>query len=393
MTDTPERRPTPEELLNRVEAEEHYHRRGKLKVFLGYASGVGKTFRMLDEGRRRKLRGEDVVVASIQPDPTPQVRELMDGFEVIPHSTELGSARIDVAAVLRRRPAVCLIDGLAYENPPGSAHPQRWQDVEDLLAAGISVITSINLQFVAERQQQVESIRGKSVAESVPESFLRTADEIEVVDAPPEYCVVRADQGIEGEAVDPVLLERQLSELREIALVLAAEVVDHQLESYLRRHGIEQVYGTHERILVCVTPRSNASLMIRRGRRQADRFHGDLHVVYVEQDDLSSTDHRVIEANLDCARESGAHVEILRSDDPTDAILEYARRQGITQIFVGHSQRTGWTQRWKVNPVERLIMKADGIDVRIFPHEGPHEGPHAEHDDAPDGSAGRGRGA
>jgi len=376
MSDTSNRRPTPEELLQRVEAEEHYTRRGRLKVFLGYASGVGKTVRMLDEGRRRKMRGEDVVVASIQPGPSAQVRNLLDSFETIPHETNLGSPAIDVPAVLRRRPGVCLIDGLAYDNPPGSAHPQRWQDVEDLLAAGISVITSINLQFVAERQKQVERIRGKAVAESVPESFLRTADDIEIVDAPPEYCVVRAAQGLEGEAVDPVQLERQLSELREIALVLAAEVVDHQLEDYLRRHGIAVVYGTHERILVCVTPRSNASLMIRRGRRQADRFHGDLHVVYVEQDGLSEADQRVLAANLECARESGAHVEVLQVDDPIDAILEYARRQGITQIFVGHSQRSGWTERWKANPVEQLIMGADGIDVRIFPHDGPHDGPH-----------------
>jgi two-component system, OmpR family, sensor histidine kinase KdpD len=373
MPDAPNRRPTPDEILQRVEAEEHYYRRGRLKVFLGYASGVGKTFRMLDEGRRRKMRGEDVVVASIQPDPSAQVQDLLDSFEVIPHATNLGSPAIDVPAVLRRLPGVCLIDGLAYDNPPGSAHPQRWQDVEDLLAAGISVITSINLQFVAERQKQVERVRGKAVAESVPESFLRTADDIEIVDAPPEYCVVRAAQGLEGEAGDPVQLERQLSELREIALVLAAEVVDHQLEDYLRRHGIALVYGTHERILVCVTPRSNASLMIRRGRRQADRFHGDLHVVYVEQDSLSEADQRVLEANLECARETGAHVEVLHVDDPIDAILEYARRQGITQIFVGHSQRSGWTERWKANPVEQLIMGADGIDVRIFPHDGPHD--------------------
>lgn len=373
MTEARNRRATPEQLLQRVEAEEQYQHRGRLKVFLGYASGVGKTFRMLDEGRRRKMRGEDVVIASVQPDSSPQVRELLDGFEVIPQSMVLGAPVIDMPAVLRRRPGVCLIDGLAYQNPPGSRHAQRWQDVEDLLAAGITVVTSINLQFVAERQQQVEGIRGKSVAQSVPESFLRTADEIEIVDAPPEYCVVRAAQGINGEAADPVVLERQLSELREVALVLAAEVVDHQLESYLRRHGIEQVYGTHERILVCVTPRSNAALMIRRGRRQADRFHGDLHVVYVEQDDLSTADQQVIEANLECARASGAHVETLRSDDPTDAILEYARRQGITQIFVGHSQRSGWAHHWKTNPVERLIMRADGIDVRIFPHQ-EHEG-------------------
>lgn len=380
MPEAANRRPTPEALLKRVEAEERYHRRGRLKVFLGYASGVGKTFRMLDEGRRRKMRGEDVVIASIQPDPSPQVSELLDGFELIPQSMALGSPVIDVPALLRRRPGVCLIDGLAYDNPPGSMHPQRWQDVEDLLVAGISVITSINLQFVEERQIEVERIRGKAVAQSVPETFLRTADDIEIVDAPPEYCLLRAAQGLEGEAVNPVQLERQLSELREIALVLAAEVVDHQLEDSLRRQGSEQVYGTHERILVCVTPRSNASLMIGRGRRQADRFHGDLHVVYVEQTGLSPADQNVLEKNLECARETGSVVEVLRGDDPIEAILEYASRQGITQIFVGHSQRSGWSQYWSANPVERLIMGADGIDVRIFPHETPLDGSAQEPD-------------
>jgi two-component system sensor histidine kinase KdpD len=215
----------------------------------------------------------------------------------------------------------------------------------------------------------VEAIRGKVVKESVPEAFLRTADEIEVVDAPPEYCVTRSLQGGAAPALDPARLERQLSELREIALLLTAEVVDHQLEDYLRRRGIEQVYGTHERILVCVTPRSNASLMIHRGRRQADRFHGDLHVVYVRQDGLSPEDHKVLDRNLNWAREARAQVEVLDGEDPVVSILQYAARQGITQVFVGHSQRTGWMRRWKTNPVERLILEADGIDVRIFPHD------------------------
>src|SRR5512140_896748 len=281
MPDTDYRRPDPEQLLKQVEAEERRRFRGKLKVFLGYASGVGKSFRMLDEGRRRKMRGEDVVVAAAQGSASPEVEELLRGFEFIPPRTDLGAPAIDLPAVLRRHPQVCLIDGLAYRNPPGSERPQRWQDVEELLAAGISVITSVNLQYVHERQKQVEAIRGKVVKESVPEAFLRTADEIEVVDAPPEYCVTRSLQGGATPALDPARLERQLSELREIALLLTAEVVDQQLEDYLRRRGIAQVYGTHERILVCVTPRSNASLMIHRGRRQADRFHGDLHVVYV----------------------------------------------------------------------------------------------------------------
>jgi two-component system sensor histidine kinase KdpD len=361
------RRPSPEQFLKRVEAEERHRLRGKLKVFLGYASGVGKSFRMLDEGRRRKKRGQDVVVAATQPSAPAEVRDLLLGFEVIPPRTDLGSSAIDLQAVLRRHPQVCLIDGLAYKNPPGSKHAQRWQDVEELLSAGISVITSINLQYVKERQAAVEAIRGKSATDSVPESFLRTADEIEVVDAPPEYCVTRYLQGGVDPAVDPSRAERQLSQLREIALVLAAEVVDQQLEDYLRRQGTEQVYGPHERILVCITPRSNASVMIHRGRRQADRFHGDLHVVYVEQHQSSAADEKMLAQNLAWAREAKAHVEILRAADPIRAILEFAAKHGITQIFVGHSQEAGWMSRLKTNPVERLILGADGIDVRIFP--------------------------
>jgi two-component system, OmpR family, sensor histidine kinase KdpD len=361
-------RPSPELLLKRVEAEERLHSRGKLKVFLGYASGVGKSFRMLDEGRRRKMRGQDVVIAAVQPSSSPEVEELLRGFEIIPPRTDLGSPAIDVPAVLRRHPGVCLIDGLAYRNPPGSKNAHRWQDVEELLAAGIPVITSINLQYVEERQAQVQAIRGKHVKDSVPEAFLSTADEIEIVDAPPEYCVTRSLQGSSEANLDPEILERQLSELREIALLLAADVVDRQLEDYLRSKGVPQIFGTHERILVCITPRSNASLMIHRGRRQADRFHGELHAVYVLQDDLNPTDQDVLDRNLAAAREAKANVEILHGEDPIAAILQFAARHGITQIFVGHSQQTGWVNRWKPNPVERLILEADGIDIRIFPH-------------------------
>ena len=275
-----------------------------------------------------------------------------------------------VEAVLRRHPQCCLIDGLAYDNPPGSRHLQRWQDVEELLAAGITVITSINLQFIKEKQKQVEAIRGKKVTESVPEAFIRTADEIELVDAAPEYCAQHSTDAGPQSAMSLAEFQHRLSELREIALVLAAEVVDQQLEDYLHRNGIEQIYGTHERILVCVTPRSNASLMIHRGRRQADRFHGDLYVIYVQQHDLSPADQEILDRNLAVAREENAHLEILHSEDPIATILEFAAKHGITQIFVGHSQQTGWLSRWKPNPVERLIMEADGIDVRVFPHHG-----------------------
>lgn len=357
-------RPSPEQLLQRVEAEERSLRRGKLKIFLGYASGVGKSFRMLDEGRRRKARGQDVVVAAVQKKAPPQVEELLKNFEVISPRADLGELIIDVDAIRRRRPLVCLIDGLAYSNPPGSQNRERWQDVEELLSSGISVITTINLQYIREYQARVEAIRGKKVRDSVPESFIRIADEIEIVDAPAEYCAIH-DAGATAADVDR--LQWQLSELREMALVLAADVVDHQLEDYLRRQGIEQTYGTHEKILVCITPRSNASLMIQRAKRQADRFHGELYVAYVEQDSLSTPDREMLQRNLGEARNVQAQVEILHGEDPIAAILRFAEKNGITQIFVGHSQRNGWLDRLRPNPVERLILEADGIDVRIFP--------------------------
>ncbi len=357
MSHSERRKPTPEELLRRVEAEESQQRRGRLKVFLGYASGVGKSFRMLDEGRRRKMRGQDVVVAAVQPVSSGPAAELLEAFEVVPAGAGLPGVALDLPAIRQRRPAICLIDGLAYRNPPGSLNERRWQDVENLLASGISVITTVNLQYIREKQPIVEAIRGKAVADSVPESFLLQADEIEVVDAPPESCDESGS------------LSGQLSALREIALVLAAEVVDAQLINYLKRHGIEQSYGTQERILVCITPRSNADLMIGSGRRQADRFHGDLFVAYVEQPDLSPADRATLDRNLATARQASAHLAILHGEDLVAAILRLAAQEGITQIFVGHSQRTGFWDRIRANPVERLILDSTGLDIRIFPQQ------------------------
>jgi two-component system sensor histidine kinase KdpD len=362
MPESEKRRLSSVGILKRGETRVIDPRRGKLKIFLGYASGVGKSFRMLDEGRRRKERGEDVVVAVAQPSCPSEIEELLAGFELI-----LPRTLIDIPAVVKRRPQVCLIDGLAYDNPSGATHPHRWQDVEELLESGINVISTINIQYVKELQPQIEAIRGRVVRESVPEAFIKKADEIEIVDAPPEYAARRSGQN-SGPVADAEKLAKALSELREIALLLAAEVVDHQLEQYMQRQGIDEHFGTHERVLVGVTPRSNAVVMLRRGRRQADRFHGELHVVYVEQDELSSTDRQRVEENLRIARGLQARVELIKDDDPVRGILRYAKEHGITQIFVGHSHRRTWVQQLRANPVERLVLEAEDIDVRVFPN-------------------------
>lgn len=352
--------------MRRVQAEEAYEHRGRLKIFLGYASGVGKSFRMLDEGRRRRARGQDVVIGAIQPKTDPELAECMKKLEVIPLLSSDGIPYMDVEAILQRHPSVCLVDGLAYDNPPGRPNAHRWQDVEQLLRAGIAVITSVNLQYVEERREEVERIiqNGKRVEVTVPESFLRTADEIEIVDAPAEYCLQKAASG----APLPVAeMERRLSQLREIALLLTADVVDQQLEDYVERHGAGQAFGAQERILVCMTPRANATRMMERARLARDRFHGELFVVHVSQPDLDAEAQAALEHNLDLARQDGARVRTLEGADPIAAILDFAREHRITQIYVGHSPAQGWLSRFRKTAADRLIEAAEGIDVKLIP--------------------------
>lgn len=360
-------RPDPDLLLRQVQAEERRAARGRLKVFLGYASGVGKTFTMLDEARRRRERGEDVVVAAIQPRRPPETEALLASLEIIPALDVNGLPGIDVGAVLRRRPRLCVIDGLAYDNPPGSRNSHRWQDVRDLLGAGISVVTSINLQYIAEYREQVETITGKHVDQTVPLAFIHGADEIEIVDAPASDALRQTNGDIEPRA-SLAGREDQLRALRELTLVAAADAVDRQLEAYLERNGVASQWGAQERILVCITARSDATQMIASGRRNADRFHGELYVAYVEQPDLVEPDRLALERNLGLARENGAHVVLLQGIDAIDAILSFAAEHGITQIFVGHSLRHGWRNRLAGSPVDRLIRRAEGIDVQVFPH-------------------------
>jgi two-component system sensor histidine kinase KdpD len=350
-----DRRPNPEELLRRVQAEERRERRGRLKVFLGYAPRVGKSFRMFDEGRRRKERGQDVVIGAIQHDVTPDVQDIVSRLEIMPDV----DGAIDMVALFRRHPEVCLIDELAHDNPPGSRNRERWQDLDDLLDRGISVITAVNLQHIREHQDAVARITGKRAANSVPEEFLRSADEIEMVDAPPDTLLDRTGNSRIPDA-------RALGELRELALLLAADVVDRQLQGYLDSHGVSARWGAQERILVCLTPRSNAAEMLRSGYRNAQRFHGALLAAYVQQDDLPAADRARLDQHLALARELGAEIHSLAGADFVDTLLAFAAEQRITQLFLGHTHRE---QRLAFlrSPVDRLIDAAEDFDLRIFP--------------------------
>jgi len=332
-----------------------------LKIFLGYSSGVGKSFRMLDEARRRRERGQDVVVGAVQPHLPPAADALLRKLEVVPLLPVGEGNVIDVETLVRRRPEACIIDGLAYDNPPGSRNETRWQDVNELVQSGIKVITSVNIQYIDELREQVEAVTGKHVTQTVPIGFIESADEIEIVDAPP----IEVPPAPGEERTGAEQRQQQLSRLREMTLVLAADVVDHQLSNYLQSHGITQQFGTVERILVCVSPRSNVETMLEIGQIVARRFYGELIVVYVDQPEISSTERVALNEKLALARAAGARVEILQGRDPIDTILNFARTRGITQLFVGHGHSGS---RIFGSPLHKLIRHSRGMDVRIFPN-------------------------
>jgi two-component system sensor histidine kinase KdpD len=268
---------------------------------------------------------------------------------------------MNIEAIMRRSPEVCVIDGLAFNNPPGLRNPTRWQDAQQLVSAGIKVIGSINIQYVEELREQAEAITGKHVTETVPISFIKSADEIEIVDAPPEEPIEHSPE----QQMDASRRQERYSMLREMTLVLAADVVDHQLSEYLEKHGIKQTFGAQERILVCITPRANANEMIETARVVAERFHAEMIVAYVKQSELSAADNAALEEKLALARTAGALIEILEGEDPVDSLLDFAKSRGITQLFIGHTQTS---RKWSwSDPVEKLIRKSQGMDIRIFP--------------------------
>jgi two-component system sensor histidine kinase KdpD len=323
--------------------------RGRLKVFLGYASGVGKSFRMFDEARRRKERGQDVVVGALQPQVPPEIEPILSSLEIVPTVDIEGVPVINVPSILQRHPQVCVVDGLAYDSLWGrNAH--RWQDVEALLVNGINVVGSVNLQHIEDQCKTVEKLTGIPVKETIPRMFLNTADEIVVVDAPTE-------------GASP-----ELAALREMALVLAADVIDAGLQRYLQAHDIEPAGRTHERFLVCLTARANTDRMIASARQSAARFHCDVLAIYVRLPNSSEADHGDMEEILAHARAAGARVDVLEAEDPIESIVQYARSHGVTQIFVGHSMKNDWRARLWGTPVSRLIRAAEGMDVRVFPH-------------------------
>lgn len=354
-------RPDPEELLRRVESEEREEKRGRLKVFLGYAPRVGKSRRMLDEGCRRKKRGQDVVIGALQRKESAGTGCYVGSLEMIPLRPVDGGVAMDTDAIIRRHATICLIDELAFDNPPGAEREHRWQDVEHLLNNGINVATAVNLQHISEQQNCVEAITSRRAQNSVPEKFVRDADEIEIVDVPAQDLCT----GLESDE-QRALNSRQLSELRELALLLVADVIEAQLLRYLDGHGVQHSWGAQERILLCIETQPKAKALVESGKRNATRSHGQLFALHVEDKELNREAREQVQENLELARRLGAEIHEVSNPDPIGAIIDFARTNRITQIFVGHPRGNRWLH-WGERRIDRLIREAEGMDVRIFP--------------------------
>ena len=297
-----------------------------------------------------------------------EIQAILQQLEVIPTLKTGEAESIDVPAVIRRHPQVALIDGLAYENPPGSPNAHRWQDVEQLLEAGISVITTVNLQYLEKLRDEVERITGKRAPYSIPRGFLdSSADEIVVVDAPAIESLLHG--ATPADRAGLLAEQHKLSRLRELALLVAASVVDHQLESYLRSHGVRSILGragTYPCLYNSAIQRCpNAGKRSPQCRPLPGRV---LCCLCAAARPFARKIERFCNRILTYARQLGAQVEVLNGLNATDAILKFARQKGITQIFIGHSMREGrWRRLWS-NSIERLIRSAEGIDVVIYPH-------------------------
>ncbi|GAA1407841.1 sensor histidine kinase KdpD [Kitasatospora putterlickiae] len=358
------------------------HRRGRLRVYLGSAPGVGKTYRMLDEARRRRDRGADVVVGYIECHGRRYTEAMLDGLEVLPrvHRSyrEGDFEEMDLDAVLARRPAVVLVDELAHTNIPGGRNGKRWQDVEDLLAAGIDVITTVNIQHLESLNDVVRKITGIPQRETVPDEVVRRADQLELVDMAPQALRRRMAHGnvYRAEKVDAALSHYfrvgNLTALRELALLWVAGRVDEGLRDYRASHNIDRVWEARERVVVALTGGPEGETLIRRAARIADRTAGgDLLAVHVTRSDgLAGASSGALAQQRQLVETLGGGYHVVVGDDIPTALLAFARAHDATQLVLGTSRR-GRTARFLTGPGigETTVDASEDIDVHMVTHE------------------------
>jgi len=353
---------------------------GHFRIYLGAAAGVGKTFAMLNEGHRRKRRGTDVVVGFVECHGRLLTENLVEGIEVIPRkSVEYRGARfeeMDVDAVLERNPELVLVDELAHTNVSGSGrNEKRWQDVMEMLGAGIDVITTLNIQHLESISDAVERISGTPIRERVPDWVVRKADQIELVDSSPEQLRRRMAHGNiyppdkVPQALTHFFRTDNLIALRELALRFLADQTDEELRQYLQRYSHPDIWETTERIMVGVTGAPGTRAIVRRAARMAARFKADLHVVHIATRETRTRLNDEIATIHALATDVGAEWHEIQADHPSEGLIDFARRQQITQIVLGSSQRSRWQEFVHggsiVRKVQRMAGEA-GIDVHTI---------------------------
>ena len=362
-------------------------KKGKLKIFLGYAAGVGKTYQMLDAGLELRRKGVDAVIGYFEPHGRKDTIALTEGLEFVPRRTiEYRGAtfeEMDTDAILRRKPEVCIVDELAHTNVPGAERLKRWQDVQALLDAGISVLTSLNIQHLESLNDQIWQMTGVRVRETLPDWVVDQADEIVVVDVTPRALRHRMERGViysrekAEKALESFFTDQNLNALRELAIRHAAHEIEEKLSegeqaaSSAESRVLSPVSAPErkERILICVDERPSSAMLIRRGRRVADYLRAECLAVYVSPDPslakLSQEQREAIERHLGFARNLRIHTEVVEAQGVAEGIVQFARDHRATQIFMGRSFAKGWSQRLRGSTLQRVVRLARDIEITI----------------------------
>lgn len=371
-----DRRPDPDELLARLQQQEARSHRGRLKIFFGAAAGVGKTYNMLDAAQTRRAEGVDVVVGYVEPHSRPETEALLEGLEVIPvrivdhRGTQL--REFDLDAALARNPELILIDELAHSNAPGLRHAKRWEDVEELLNAGIHVYTTVNVQHLESLNDVVAQITGTIVRETVPDSILEAADDVELIDTSPDELLIRLREGKvylpkqAEQALQNFFRKGNLMALRELALRHTAERVDAQMQDYRQDKAIAQIWPASERIMVCISASPLSFRLVRAAKRMATGLHAEWITAYVEAPRsrrLSEENRNRVIQTLRLAEQLGAETVTLTEHNITEAILSYARKQNVTKIIVGKPAHPAWRDIVFGSVLNNLIRQSGSIDI------------------------------
>jgi two-component system sensor histidine kinase KdpD len=379
MVNAAEYRPDPDVLLARVQHEERTKNRGKLKIFLGYIAGVGKTYEMLKAAHLRRSEGINIQVGYIETHDRPETEELLEGLILIPRKMVeyrgVTLPEFDLDTTLGLRPSLVLVDELAHTNAPGSRHPKRYQDVEELLDAGIDVYTTLNVQHIESLNDVVAQITGVLVRETVPDRVIDEASEIEVVDLTPSELLQRLRDGkvyvpdMAARAIEQFFNEGNLYALRELTLRRAAERIDDQMLAYMQTRAIPGPWAAGERILVSVGSSPLSERLVRTARRQADRTGAQWTAIYVEtpaHHRLSKEAREQLTRTLQLAEKLGATTVTLFGLNIASTVIDYARRHNITRIIIGKTLRPRWQEYVFGSVVDQLIHYSGNIDIYVI---------------------------